>query len=84
MPFWYQLSKKKYVTIFLANIEMVPNHLFTHFYIIIEFKVRLYTARTRPTLTRTRLLSGFAIQIEHELERGKPSTDYIAARLLLL
>ena len=50
-------------------------------------KVRLYTARTRtrPTRTRTRprLLSGFAIQIEHEPERGKPSTDYEAARLLL-
>ena len=50
-------------------------------------KVRLYTARTRTLSTRTRtrprLLSGFAIQIEHELERGKPSTDYKAARLLL-
>jgi len=52
-----------------------------------NLKVRLYTARTRtrPTRTRTRprLLGGFAIQIEHELEHGKPSTDYKAARLLL-
>jgi len=40
------------------------------------FKVRLYTARTRLTRTQTRLLSGFAIQIEHEPERGKPSTDF--------
>jgi len=52
-----------------------------------RLKARLYTARTRtrPTRTRTRprLLSGFAIQIEHEVERGKPSTDYKAARLLL-
>jgi len=48
-------------------------------------KVHLYTARTRtrPTQTRTRLLSGFAIQIDHEPEGGKPSTDFEASRLLL-
>jgi len=54
---------------------------------LILLKVRLYTARTRTrpvrTRTRPRLLSGFAIQIEHAIERGKPSTDYKAARLLL-
>ena len=41
--------------------------------------------RTRPTRTRTRtrLLSSFAIHIEHEPERGKPSTTFEAARLFL-
>jgi len=28
-------------------------------------------------------MSGFAIQIEHEPERGKPSADFEASRLLL-
>ena len=28
-------------------------------------------------------MSGFVIQKEHEPERGKPSTDFEAARLLL-
>ena len=50
-------------------------------------KVRLYRMRTRTrptrTRTRTRLLSSFAIQIEHEPERGKPSTAFEAARLFL-
>ena len=50
------------------------------------FKVHLYTARTRtrPTRTRTRLLSGFAIQIEHEPKHRKPLTDFEAARHLLV
>ena len=37
--------------------------------------------RTRPT--RTQLLSSFAIQIEQEPKRGKPSTAFEAARLFL-
>jgi len=53
---------------------------FINSHIGVSFKVRLYTARTRPRptrpRTRTRPFSHFAIQIENEIERGKPSTDY--------
>ena len=42
----------------------------------VRIKVRLYRARTQ-------LLSSFAIQMKHELERQKPSTAFEAARLFL-
>ena len=45
---------------------------------------RLYKTQTRPARTQSRLLSSFAIQIEHEAERGKPSTAFEAARLFLV